>query len=428
MTKIILFCLTLIIIQNQCSSSTLFPGTVDDCCCTSDTVSSLHNQIHPLLDQLIHKAFFRYYKLNLWRTCEFWPNDGQCLSRNCAVDECDKKEFEENWCDEDNKILGQVNSDIDTEKFNKWIETVNPWSVDLQNHNETDVTYIDLAQNPERFTGYKGNEANKIWRAIYEENCFKLGDSNSDTKPFDQNSEQCLEKRVFFKLIAGLHTSITAHLAYEYLIDPVQMTWGPNLTLFKERISDYPDRIKNLYFAYIVVLRALTKLSPFLAHKYTYNTKLKEENTQIQTIMQQIQRIVVNCGNTFDEKIMFQGDGAQLRQQFKEKFHNISRILDCVVCEKCRLWGKVQVNGLATALKILFELENKAEDNTGNCNNEIQPDTVSQDILGEKGLILNCNMELRRTEIIALINVLWRLSESIKFVSEMHRDITNTPL
>jgi len=31
--------------------------------------------------------------------------------------------------------------------------------------------------------------------------------------------------------------------------------------------------------------------------------------------------------------------------------------MDCVACEKCRLWGKLQVTGLGTALKILFATE-----------------------------------------------------------------------
>ena len=34
------------------------------------------------------------------------------------------------------------------------------------------LQYVDLLANPERFTGYKGEEAWKIWRAIYDENCF----------------------------------------------------------------------------------------------------------------------------------------------------------------------------------------------------------------------------------------------------------------
>jgi hypothetical protein len=36
------------------------------------------------------------------------------------------------------------------------------------------------------------------------------------------------------------------------------------------------------------------------------------------------------------------------------KFRNITRIMDCVGCDKCRLWGKVQTKALGTALKILF--------------------------------------------------------------------------
>lgn len=37
----------------------------------------------------------------------------------------------------------------------------------------SDMQYVDLLLNPERFTGYKGESAQRIWRTIYEENCFK---------------------------------------------------------------------------------------------------------------------------------------------------------------------------------------------------------------------------------------------------------------
>lgn len=36
-----------------------------------------------------------------------------------------------------------------------------------------DMHYVNLMKNPERYTGYKGNSATKIWQAIYQENCFK---------------------------------------------------------------------------------------------------------------------------------------------------------------------------------------------------------------------------------------------------------------
>ena len=32
-----------------------------------------------------------------------------------------------------------------------------------------------------------------------------------------------------------------------------------------------------------------------------------------------------------------------LRGEFQARFRNISRIMDCVGCERCRLWGKLQV-------------------------------------------------------------------------------------
>ncbi len=46
------------------------------------------------------------------------------------------------------------------------------------------------------------------------------------------------------------------------------------------------------------------------------------------------------------------GDGNDkpevLREQFVQKFQNISRIMDCVGCEKCKLWGKLEILGIGT--------------------------------------------------------------------------------
>jgi hypothetical protein len=38
-----------------------------------------------------------------------------------------------------------------------------------------DITYVNLLLNPEKFTGYSGVSAHKIWEAIYMQNCFKGG-------------------------------------------------------------------------------------------------------------------------------------------------------------------------------------------------------------------------------------------------------------
>lgn len=39
---------------------------------------------------------------------------------------------------------------------------------------------------------------------------------------------------------------------------------------------------------------------------------------------------------------------------FVQHLRNVSLIMDCIGCEKCKLWGKVQVLGVGTALKILL--------------------------------------------------------------------------
>jgi phosphoribosylaminoimidazole-succinocarboxamide synthase len=43
---------------------------------------------------------------------------------------------------------------------------------------------------------------------------------------------------------------------------------------------------------------------------------------------------------------MFSGgqQARKLKEEFRQHFRNISRIMDCVGCDKCRLWGKLQVS------------------------------------------------------------------------------------
>jgi Endoplasmic Reticulum Oxidoreductin 1 (ERO1) len=113
--------------------------------------------------------------------------------------------------------------------------------------------YVSLIDNPERFTGYMGEHAQAVWREIYRENCFDMlpakseerelvGRSPGGTAASDleavmmgrskgrvggrtvaQENKQlrldntCLEKRVFWRIISGMHTSISTHLCWDYL-------------------------------------------------------------------------------------------------------------------------------------------------------------------------------------------------------------------
>jgi hypothetical protein len=42
-----------------------------------------------------------------------------------------------------------------------------------------DAVYVDLTRNPEGNTGFSGEEARRIWNAIYNENCFKVSSAEN---------------------------------------------------------------------------------------------------------------------------------------------------------------------------------------------------------------------------------------------------------
>lgn len=110
------------------------------------------------------------------------------------------------------------------------------------------------------------------------------------------------------------------------------------------------------------------------------------------------------CPTPFDEGRLWKShDTAELKSQLQTHFHNITRIMDCVGCDKCKMWGKLQIlgtlsvrsdgpspharPGIATSLKVLFE-EGSA-------------------------------MEFDRNEVIALVNLLGRLSESVDTIRRL---------
>lgn len=52
------------------------------------------------------------------------------------------------------------------------------------------------------------------------------------------------------------------------------------------------------------------------------------------------------CPVPFDEARLWKGeDSAALQKQLQAHFQNITKVMDCVGCEKCKLWGKLQLLG-----------------------------------------------------------------------------------
>lgn len=87
--------------------------------------------------------------------------------------------------------------------------------------------------------------------------------------------------------------------------------------------------------------------------------------------------------------------------------------MDCVGCDKCRLWGKLQVSGLGTALKILFELDEKA----------LEWVAMFRAVPGAvliRSPKINPDL-LQRSEVVALFNTLHRISESLAAVDDFRK-------
>jgi len=98
----------------------------------------------------------------------------------------------------------------------------------------------------------------------------------------------------------------------------------------------------------------------------------------------------------------------ELKVNFRGKFRNISRILNCVTCEKCRLWGKLQFLGVGTALKVRAVYAAYAH-------------VVMVGLTPAGGQILFAeeredgvpDITLSKNEVVAMVNALHQLSRSV---------------
>jgi hypothetical protein len=87
----------------------------------------------------------------------------------------------------------------------------------------------------------------------------------------------------------GMHASINAHLSHDYLLDEETDTWGPNLEEFTQRLGNIAvkERVENMYFTYLFVLRAVMKAGPLLA-SIDYSTGCQGQDTETKRLMQQL--------------------------------------------------------------------------------------------------------------------------------------------
>ncbi|KAF2026500.1 endoplasmic oxidoreductin [Setomelanomma holmii] len=453
----------------------LEPGAiVSDACASYSTLEQLNDAVHPYLHSITQDTdFFSHYRLSLYsKKCPFWDDEnGMCGNVACAVNTLDNEEDipliwrakqlgklegptakhpgKKQQREERRRPLhGSLGENVDESCVVEYDDECDErdYCIPEDESAAAKGEYVSLVDNPERYTGYAGVGAQQVWEAIYRENCFskppKLAKTDGQSAPAggsspfgafgnqqqmlaanqlrnvmkEQGAQQkvqsaiahgtavarldpvelddtCLEKRVFHRVVSGMHASISAHLCWDYL-NQTTGQWGPNLACYENRLHEFPERISNIYFNYALVMRAVGKIRQHISD-YSFCSEDPEQDLRTKNSVLRLASALPSGPEIFDETIMFQDpDTIALKEDFRNRFRNVSRIMDCVGCDKCRLWGKVQTNGYGTALKVLFEFD----------ENDSSKDPP-----------------LRRTELVALINTMDRLSHSLSAITEFRR-------
>jgi ERO1-like protein beta len=457
--------------HNTKTATQISPGAiVSDACASYQTLEQLNEAIHPYLQSITRDTdFFSHYRLSLYsKKCPFWDDEnGMCGNVACAVNTLDNEEDippvwrakelgklegptathpgkKQQKAEKKRPLHGSLGENVDESCVVEYDDECDDrdYCVPDDESSTAKGDYVSLVDNPERFTGYSGVGAQQVWEAIYRENCFskppKSAPSTGKSSPLGGSSfggfgnqqqlqaanqlrnvmqeqgkkqkvqaaiahgspvdsldsvefdDTCLEKRVFHRVISGMHASISTHLCYDYL-NQTTGRWGPNLACYEERLHDHPERISNIYFNYALVMRAVGKIKQHISD-YSFCSEDPEQDLRTKNSVLRLASALPSGPEIFDETVMFQDpDTVVLKEDFRNRFRNVSRIMDCVGCDKCRLWGKLQTNGYGTALKVLFEFD----------ENDSSKDPP-----------------LRRTELVALINTMDRLSHSLSSIKE----------
>ncbi|XP_036292401.1 ERO1-like protein alpha isoform X3 [Pipistrellus kuhlii] len=366
-------------------------GYLDDCTCDVETIDKFNNyRLFPRLQKLLESDYFRYYKVNLKRPCPFWKDISQCGRRDCAVKPCESDEVPDGIKSASYKYSGEANN------------------------------LIEECEQAERLGAVDESLSEETQKAVLQ--WTKHDDSSDNFCEADENTFYswleglCVEKRAFYRLISGLHASINVHLSARYLLQDtwLEQIWGHNVTEFQQRFDgiltegEGPRRLKNLYFIYLIELRALSKVVPFFERPdFQLFTGNKVQDAENKMLLLEILHEIKSFPLHFDENSFFAGDKKEankLKEDFRLHFRNISRIMDCVGCFKCRLWGKLQTQGLGTALKILFSEKLIAN-------------------MPESGP--SYEFQLTRQEIVSLFNAFGRISTSVKELENFRNLLQN---
>ena len=148
------------------------------------------------------------------------------------------------------------------------------------------------------------------------------------------------------------------------------------------------------------MLKAVNKAIPYLL-EYDYSSGNKTEDQMTLKIIKEIFRYelqnIDSIEDCFKETYEYFEDNFISSNKISKliiRFRNISSIIDCVTCSKCRMHAKLEVFGIATMLKIMFASSTE-----------------------------ELKKSMSRNELVSFINLFAKLSKSVNNVYEIDMGI-----
>ena len=339
------------------------------------------------LEKLKKTLFFKIFKINLDPECSVLKQEMICRDTACQICECQNGEVPGIWTQPTNLHESVVTS-ID-DPFNKWREKYNfdskQWLV-KEDIDPEEGSYVNLLKNPEGYTGYKGAH---IWIAIFRENCFA-----------DRFNTLCKEDRIFYRIFSGWLSNTNFQIGCNYHGKNKNETFL-NVSMVTNKILYNKEKLDYLFFLYSLMLKSVSKAAPLLV-EYNYTSGNKTEDHITTSLIKDIFRYhlknIDNLEDSFEETYKdFENFMHSTRiSELIVRFRNISSLIDCVTCSKCRMHAKLEVIGMATMLKIMF--------------------TPSLEEL---------KTSINRNELVSFINLFAKLSKSVSNVKFVNDGIIN---
>ena len=163
----------------------------------------------------------------------------------------------------------------------------------------------------------------------------------------------CLCVLCVVRLMSGMKASISTHIAKKYLFKTAlthenvfdasgytQGEWGVNMPLYYSAVGNHPDRLNNMYFAFLFLLRAVVRAGDCLTN-YPYHTGNATEDL----IVSQLIKKLVHSEETSAvaaagiDALTLQGTGETgqndlMKGEYSALFHAPEEVVEAV--EECK--------------------------------------------------------------------------------------------